>query len=165
MADTRNIQAAGPTRSDHVATEANEPTANQPTANEPTANEPTAWVGMVLFAGVLLVMVGAFQAIMGLVALLDREYYLVTKNGLLVSIDFTAWGWTHLIIGLVAIGTGVGLMLGQMWARVLGIIIAVLSAIVNVLFISAYPVWSTIVIAVDVLAVYALAVHGKEVQG
>jgi hypothetical protein len=107
-------------------------------------------------------LVGGFQVIQGLVALFKDDYYLVSPNGLVVEVNYTAWGWTHLLIGLVAIATGIGVMLGQTWARVLGIVIAVVSALVNVAFLSAYPIWSTIIIAMNVLVIYALAVHGRE---
>jgi hypothetical protein len=128
----------------------------------PSRSRPTAWVGVVLFGGIMMAMVGGFQVIQGLVALFNDNYYLVSPNGLVVEVDYTAWGWTHLLIGLVAIATGIGVMVGQMWARVLGIMIAVVSALVNIAFLSAYPIWSTIIIAMDVLVIYALAVHGRE---
>ena len=138
------------------------------TADEPYEVQrrkgPTAWVGLIVFGGTMMLMMGAFQIIEGFVALFNDEYYLVTRNGLIVSLDYTAWGWTHLIIGLIAVGAGIGVLLGQMWARVVGIIIAVVSALANIAFLSAYPVWSTIVIATDVLVIYALTVHGKEIK-
>ena len=130
----------------------------------PSGPRPTAWVGMVLFGGIVMLMVGGFQIMQGFVAILRDDYYLVSRNGLLLNIDYTAWGWTHLLIGLVAVCTGIGVMLGQTWARVVGIVIAVISALANIAFLSAYPVWSTIIIAMDVLVIYALAVHGREIQ-
>ena len=130
----------------------------------PDSPRPTAWVGMVLFGGIMLLMMGGFQIIEGLVALFKDDYYLVTRNGLVVNIDYTAWGWTHLLIGLVAAATGIGVLLGQTWARVVGIVIAVISALVNITFLAAYPIWSTIIIATDVLVIYALAAHGREVR-
>jgi hypothetical protein len=126
--------------------------------------EATAWVGFIVFGGIMLLMMGSFQVIEGIVALVRDEYYLVTRNGLLVSMDYTAWGWTHLLIGAVAVLAGIGVLLGQMWARVAGIVVAVVSALANIAFLSAYPVWSAIVIAIDVLVIYALAVHGSEVK-
>lgn len=137
------------------------------TADEPYVPDrrrPTAWVGFVLFGGIMLLTVGAFQAIEGLVALFKDDYYLVTRNGLVFTLDYTTWGWTHLIIGLVAMAAGIGVILGQMWARVVGIVIAVISAFANLTFIAAYPLWCTIVIATDVLVIYALAVHGREIK-
>jgi hypothetical protein len=126
--------------------------------------QTTGWVGFVVFAGIMLMMLGSLHVIEGFVALVKDEYYLVGSSGLVLSMDFTAWGWTHLIIGILAVGAGVGVLAGQTWARVFGIAIAVLSALANVLFVSAYPIWSIIVIALDVLVIYALAVHGREVR-
>jgi hypothetical protein len=130
----------------------------------PVRREPTAWVGFVLFGGIMLVMMGSIEVIQGFVALFKDDYYMVTRSGLVLTWDYSVWGWTHLIIGLIAVGTGIGVMLGQMWARVVGIIIAVISALANLAFIAAYPIWATIVIATDVLVIYALAAHGSEVR-
>jgi hypothetical protein len=127
-------------------------------------NEPTGWAGLVIFAGVMLVMLGGFQAMEGIVAIIRDEYYLVTRNGLVIDLDYTTWGWIHLCLGLLAAAAGVGIFAGQMWARVLGIVIAVLSALANMAFLAAYPIWATIMIAVDVLVIYALAMHGREVK-
>jgi hypothetical protein len=126
--------------------------------------ESTAWSGWVVFAGVLLLTVGAFQVIQGLVALFDDGFYLVRPSGLVVDVSYNTWGWTHLIIGVVMILTGLGLMAGNTAARVVGVVVAVLSAIVNLGFISAYPIWSAIVIALDVVVIYAITVHGGELK-
>jgi hypothetical protein len=134
------------------------------TSYTPRRPQATGWVGFVVFAGVMLIMLGGFQAIEGLVAIFRDDYYLVTRSGLLLNMDFTAWGWTHLIIGVIAVIAGIGVLLGQTWARVIGVIIAVLSALSNIAFLPAYPIWATIIIALDVLAIYALTVHGREVQ-
>lgn len=124
----------------------------------------TAWVGWIVFSGILLVLLGMFQAVMGFVALFKEDFYLVARTGLVVSLDYTTWGWVHLVIGVVAVCAGYGVLAGQLWARVFGILLALVSAVTNLVFIAAYPVWSTIVIVVDILVIYALAVHGREVQ-
>jgi hypothetical protein len=126
--------------------------------------QPTGWVGWIFFSGIMMIMVGMFQAMMGFVALFNDTYYAVASNGLLISVDYTTWGWTHLTFGIVALLAGFGVMAGQMWARMVGIILAVLSAVANLAFLAAYPVWSTIVITLDVLIIYALAVHGSEAR-
>jgi hypothetical protein len=124
----------------------------------------TAWAGWIMFAGVMMILLGVFQAMEGLVALVNDDYYAVTRSGLVVSADFTVWGWVHLLLGLVVAAAGLGVMIGQMWARVVGIIVALLSAIVNLGFLAAYPVGSTIIITIDVLVIYALTVHGRETK-
>lgn len=126
--------------------------------------ERTGWVGWIMFASVMMVLVGTFQAIAGLVALFNDEYYLVTRNDLVISVDYTTWGWTHLLLGIVVAAAGLGLAVGQTWARVVGIIVALLSAIVNLTFLAASPVWCTIMITIDVLVIWALTVHGKETR-
>ena len=143
-------------------------TSSTPVTRRATAEaarpEPTGWVGWVAFAGMMLIIVGAFQAINGFVALFDRGYYLVTRSGLAVNVDYTAWGWVHLALGVLAIGAGLGVMVGQTWARVVGIILAGVSMLVNLGFVAAYPIWSLTVVAIDIIAIYALAVHGREMK-
>jgi hypothetical protein len=126
--------------------------------------EPTAWTGWILFASMLMIMVGAFQAIVGFVALFKDSYYVVRSTGLVVQVDYTAWGWVHLALGVVALAAGFGLMAGQMWARVVGIAMALVSAIVNFAFIAAYPLWSILVIALDVVVIWAIGAHGREMK-
>jgi len=125
---------------------------------------PSGWVGWIIFAGVMMIMVGSFHVIQGLVAVFNDEYYLVTKSGLTVKLDYTGWGWIHIIAGLVVIGAGLALFAGQMWARVVGIILAAASALLNFAFIASYPFWSCIVIAMDIFIILALTVHGKEMK-
>jgi hypothetical protein len=126
---------------------------------------PTAWAGWVVFGGVMLIMLGAFQIIEGLVALFDDGFYAVGPNGLVVDVDYNTWGWVHTIIGIIAVLAGVGLLVGNMAARVVGVGVAFLSALVNLAFISAYPVWSTIMIVIDVIVIFAIIVHGRELKG
>jgi hypothetical protein len=135
-----------------------------PVPEVPYRPESSAWTGWVVFAGVMLMTLGAFQVIEGIVALVKDGFYLVRPAGLVVNVNYNTWGWTHLLIGAVAIVTGLGLFVGNMAARVVGIGIAVLSAIVNLAFIPAYPIWSTIIIALDVIVIYAIIVHGGELK-
>jgi hypothetical protein len=124
----------------------------------------TAWTGWAVFAGLMMIMVGSFQAIEGLVAIFDDGFYHVTEGGLVVNVDYTAWGWTHLLLGALLIVSGAGVLAGNVLARTVAVIVAVLSVVVNLLFIEAYPIWSILIIAVDVLVIYALVVHGRELR-
>jgi hypothetical protein len=126
--------------------------------------EPTAWVGWVAFASSMMVLLGIFQVIQGFVAIFDDGFYRVTESGLVVNVDYTAWGWTHLLLGLLIVAAGVGLLSGNVAARTAAVILAGISAILNLLFIEANPVWSIIVITVDVLVIYAVTVHGREMS-
>ena len=123
----------------------------------------SAWVGWVVFAAVIVITMGAFEAIEGLVAIFKDQYYLVPSTGLVVSVDYTVWGWVHLIIGVVSILAGIALLQGRSWGRIVVIVLAGLSALVNLGFLSAYPVWATLIIAFDVIVIYALTVHWKDV--
>lgn len=124
----------------------------------------TGWVGWVVFASFMLMLVGAFHVIQGLVAVFRDEVFLVGPNGLVVDVDYTAWGWTHIIGGALAILVGVCLLAGQMWARIVAVIVAMLSAIANIVFLPAYPIWSTIMIAIDVIVIWAITAHGSEIK-
>jgi hypothetical protein len=116
-----------------------------------------AWAtGVGMFAAVILLTLGTFQAFQGLSAILNDKLY-VAGIDYVYSFDLTAWGWIHLTIGVIAVLTGIGLFFGQGWARVVGLIIAVLSALVNFMFIPQYPLWSLVVIAFDIAAVWALS--------
>jgi hypothetical protein len=125
---------------------------------------PSSWLGMVIFSGVILMLLGSFQLIEGVVAIVRDDYYITTSSGLAFDVDYTVWGVFHAMLGLLTMAAGVGVFLGQTWARVVGIGIAALSALGNLLFLPAYPFWCTVVIAVDVLVIYALAVHGREAR-
>lgn len=121
------------------------------------------WVGWVYFGGAMMVLLGTFNIIEGLVALFNDEYYVRTQQGLLVF-DITGWGWVHLIIGLLAVAVGIGVFTGAMWARVCGVILCGINAIAQLAFLSAYPVWGILVIALDILVIWALIVHGDEAK-
>jgi hypothetical protein len=124
----------------------------------------SGWVGWIAFAAVIAITMGVFEAIEGLIAIFNDEYYLVGSNGLVVSVDYTVWGWVHLLIGLAAVAAGIALMQGRGWGRVLMIGLAGLSALVNLGFLAAYPLWSILIIAFDVIIIYALTVHWDEVR-
>jgi hypothetical protein len=126
--------------------------------------EPTGWTGWIAFAGAIMVLLGVLHAFQGLVALFKDEYFLVGKNGLVVNVDYTTWGWTQLIFGVVVAFAGSSLWAGRMWARIVAVLLAMLSVIVNIGFLAAFPIWSTIMILLDVLIIWAVMVHGREVK-
>jgi hypothetical protein len=114
-----------------------------------------------LFAAIMMLMVGVWQALAGLVAIFENEFYVSTRN-YLYEFDATTWGWIHLVIGLLVAFAGWGLLSGRTWARLVGITLAALSATANFLFIPYYPFWSMLIIAVDIFVIWALAAHGRE---
>ena len=126
-------------------------------------DKPSAWAtGFIMFAAVLMIMAGAFQALSGLVALFQDEFYVTTPNYVL-QFDTTTWGWIHLLIGLLVLFAGIAVLSGQTWGRVIGVILAVLSALSNFAFLPYYPFWSMLIIALDVFIIWALTAHGRDI--
>lgn len=119
--------------------------------------------GWVAFASIMLFMAGMFGIIDGLVALIHDEVFVVTEDTI-VLLDLTAWGWVHLIVGSIVLVTGLAVLSGQVWARVIGVTVAILSATTQLVFITVFPLWSLAIIAIDVLVIYGLVVHGEEVE-
>src|SRR4051812_12509461 len=126
--------------------------------------EPTGWAGMAMFGAMVMILLGTFQVIAGLLALLDDGYYVVGSNQLVVHADYTAWGWVHIAIGAIAVAAGMGLMTGSTWARVLGVCVCLGSALVNFAFINAAPFWAFTMITLAVLTIYAITGHGGELK-
>ena len=124
----------------------------------------TGWTGWVVFAGVILLTSGIFSVVQALVALIGPDAYYVVAGGSLFLFDVAGWGWWNLIIGALLIIVGVALFAGQTWARVVAVVLAILSAVGQLLLIAAQPWWSLIIISIDVLIIYALIVHGRELR-
>jgi Fe2+ transport system protein B len=122
-----------------------------------------AAIGFIVFAGVLMIMIGVFQIIGGLVALLNDEFFVVTQQWIF-QFDLTAWGWIHLILGVLVFLAGVGLFSGRMWARSVAVILAVASAVANFAFLPWYPLWSLIMIALSVFVIWAVTAHGRDLS-
>lgn len=147
----------------HTAQPAGGPAAEEPYQGvQPT--DVTAWVGWIAFAAFMMFLVGLFHAIAGLVALFKDEYFLVGREGLVVNVDYTTWGWIHIVGGAVMILAALGLLLGNLLARLVAVLIAIASAVVNIAFLEAHPMWATIMIAIDILVIWALIVHGDEMK-
>lgn len=121
------------------------------------------WSGWVIFAALMLVLVGTVNVITGVVALLRQAYFAVGE-GSLVVFDFFAWAVILLCFGGVMILAGIGLTSGRQWARVAAITLALVNVIAHLAFLAAYPAWSVITIAVDVLVVFALTARWYEVH-
>jgi hypothetical protein len=116
-------------------------------------------VGGIAFAGTVMVMIGTFQVLQGLVALFNDEFFVVTRN-YTFDLDVTAWGWIHLILGIVVLATGFGLFARSTWAGVTGIMICALSAISNFFFIPYYPIWALLLIGLNIWVIWALTRPG-----
>ena len=120
-------------------------------------------VGMIFFASVMMVMIGFFHAMYGLAAILQNDL-IVAGPEYIWRLDVTTWGWIHLIAGILVLIAGWSLFSGATWARVVGITLALISAIANFASIPYYPFWSILIIVLDVLVIWALAVYGGELS-
>jgi hypothetical protein len=123
----------------------------------------TGWTGWIAFAGVMMIISGALNALYGLVATVNDEWVVWTNRASLY-LDLSQWGWVHLIVGLVMVVAGVGVFSGNILARTVGVILAALSLVANFFFLPAYPLWAIIVITIDVLVIWALTAHGSEMR-
>ena len=132
-------------------------------SNSSTARPDTVAVGIITSAAVVLILAGVLNAMQGVVALATNEFYVVTQKWLF-QFDVTTWGWVHILLGLIAAATGVALLTGAFWARLLGVIIAAVSVVANFLWLPYYPVWALIIIAFDVFVIWALTTHGQDMK-
>lgn len=124
----------------------------------------TAWVGWVWFAAVLMMASGVLNFLTGLVAVVGDDNAYVDTGVALLVFDVEGWGWAHLIFGIIIFLIGLCLIFGQTWARLLAIVLVALNLVTQFVLLPAYPVWSIIVIAIDVIVLWALIVHGDEVR-
>ncbi len=122
----------------------------------------SGWVyGFAAFAGAVMLIVGIFQGLAGLAAIFENEFFAVGPN-YLYEIDVTAWGWIHLILGAIIAFAGISIYTGAAWARSVGVLLAVLSAVANFFFIPYYPVWAVLIIALNIAVIWALVQFSPE---
>ncbi|WP_205346854.1 DUF7144 family membrane protein [Pseudonocardia broussonetiae] len=139
-----------------VPRQAARPASTTAATQPPRPGGAAVWVvSMSLFAGVLMILAGILNAVQGVVALFGNEIYLSTPR-YAVAVDLTAWGWTHLALGVLVAAAGVAVLSGRAWGRVVGIVVAALTMVSNFLWIPYYPVWGVVVIVLDVIVIAAL---------
>jgi hypothetical protein len=117
--------------------------------------------GIAVFAGVIMIVGGAFQAVEGLAGIVNDQYLVVLENYFL-AFDLTLWGWLHLLVGLALLAIGIFVLRGATWARVAGIVVAGISALLNFVWLPHTPWWSLMVIAIDILVIWGLANYRRE---
>jgi hypothetical protein len=116
-----------------------------------------------MFAGLMMIMAGVFEAMAGVIALFANDFYVSSRHYLL-EFDATGWGIIHLLFGVAVVIAGFAVLGGKTWGRVVGIVLVGLSAVANFASIPYYPFWSLTVIALDVVVLWSLAVHGRDVD-
>jgi hypothetical protein len=119
-------------------------------------------VGFTYFAAILMMLSGGFEILQGLSAIIRKHLYVVNSD-YIYKISVTGWGWIHLILGVIVLLAGIALLGGALWARIVGIALAGLIAIANFLWLPYYPVWAIVLIALNVVIIWALAAHGRDI--
>jgi hypothetical protein len=121
-----------------------------------------AAVGWTTFAAFMMIMLGFWGLIAGLVALINDDFYVVTRQ-YVFRFDATTWGWIHLIIGIVVLLAGFGLFRGAVWARTVGVIMALVTTLVGFAWLPWYPIWAILFIVAAISVIWALTAHGRDV--
>jgi hypothetical protein len=129
------------------------------------AHRPAATLAssLTIFAGIMMLVIGVFQGMQGLAAILEDDLFVVGR-AFAYELDLTTWGWVHLIGGIIVAVAGAFVLRGAFWAQIVGIVVAALSAIANFAYLPYYPFWSLLIIALNVLVIWALATHRGAVR-
>ncbi|MGZ9275464.1 MAG: DUF7144 family membrane protein [Nitrospira sp.] len=132
------------------------------TVQPKAANYSGLAAGFSVFAAVMMMMIGVFQAIAGLVALFNSSFYVVGEKWVF-QFNTTTWGWVHLILGIVVFFAGAALFSGAVWARTVGVILSVIVAVLSFAWLPWYPIWAIILITLTVFVIWALTAHGRDI--
>lgn len=124
----------------------------------------SAWTGWVVFAAAVIFTIGALDIIQGIVALAKDETYLLTESGLLVTSDFTTWGWALIIWGIVMILSAGALFSGKAWGRWFAFVAVIVNLIGQIAWFPAYPLWSLVAIGLGITVLYALTAGWSEAR-
>jgi len=119
-------------------------------------------VGVIAFAGILMVLAGVFHVIQGLVALVNDNFFVIGQE-YVFKFDVTTWGWIHLIGGIIVGLAGIALFQGSTWARTVAVVVAGLSIIASFLWMPYYPIWSLVVVTFDLFVIWAVTAHGRDI--
>ena len=129
-----------------------------------TTRERSGWaVGWMMWAAVWMWILGFFHALAGFAAIVEDEIFVTTPD-YIYRLDVTTWGWIHLILGIVVLLAGFSVFNGAVWARTVGVFLAVVSTIANFMWLPQYPIWGIIMITANAFVIWALTVHGRDMQ-
>jgi hypothetical protein len=125
--------------------------------------QPSYWAaGWATFAGLMMILVGLFHAISGLAEVVDPDSYAVTEN-YVFKLSSDAWGWIHLLGGIIIFFAGFAIFRGAVWGRTVGVILAIVSAFAAFAWLPYAPVSAIVIIAIDITVIWALTAHGRDV--
>ena len=136
-----------------------QPPTTTPTIGETRSHERGHGYGLVLFASILLLVIGCFNLIYGIAAVAQSHVF--PPHAHYVFGDLRSWGWITLIFGCLQLLAAAGVLAGSQAARWFAVAVIALNAIDQMFFIPAYPFWSILIIAMDVIALYGLCAYGS----
>ncbi len=119
-------------------------------------------IGVLVFAAAMMAVIGGFHIIAGIAALLEDDFFVLTRE-YLYEFNVTTWGWIHLIAGIVVLGASFFVLTGNVLARTIGVLVALASLIINFMYLPYFPIWSSVIIAIDILVIWALTFHGRDI--
>jgi len=121
------------------------------------SNSENAWAeGIGIFAGAALLVVGIFQFLEGVAAAAKDDVFVTTPN-YVFNFDLTTWGWIHIVVGIIVAIVGGAILAGQSWALFAGVVLAMISALMNFVWLPYYPAWAILIIAFDIAVIWALS--------
>jgi hypothetical protein len=134
-------------------------------AEQQAYNEPTGWTGWIVFASVMMIIGGGLNMFYGFVAVFNDDWVgWNSTTSTAVFVDLTTWGWIQVIVGFLVLLAGIGVLSGNILARTVGVIVAGVGMFANFFFIPVYPIWSLTIITINVLVIWALTAHGREMR-
>ena len=132
-------------------------------ADSTGSDEVSGWAdGWTVFAATMMIIAGALHAMVGLVAIIDDEFYVVTRK-YVFELDSTGWGWIHLILGIIVAVAGVYLYTGAVAARAVGVVLAGLSLLAGFAWMPYFPMWGITLVAIAIAVIWALTAHGRDI--
>jgi len=133
----------------------------QPELEHPRAEAVgEGWTGWVVFAALVMLLLGLYHAFIGVAGLFDDSVPSVNLGDALLSTSRTAWGWGNLVLAVLYVLAGFYLLRGKLWARIVTIVVCLGDVVAQFLFFSVTPLWSLTVVTLGVISIYAVAVHG-----
>ena len=121
-----------------------------------------AAVGWTVFAAFMMILLGCWWVIVGIVGLIDDDFYVRTRH-YVFEFDTTSWGWIHLIVGAIVLIAGFALYTGAVWARTVGVFVALLAALVAFAWLPWYPIWAILMVVAAISVIWALTAHGRDI--
>jgi hypothetical protein len=129
------------------------------------SREVSGWaVGWTIYAAVWMWILGFFHVLAGFAGIVEDEILVSTEN-YIFQFDATTWGWIHLIVGIIVLLAGFSVFNGAVWARAVGVVLAVVSIIANFAWLPYYPIWGLLMITAGAFVIWALTAHGRDIAG